>query len=65
MLEQLKMFAVETSVIVQKCTDWELTMTHHFITLKNHIQRWQYLPLDGSSFMGCWWPDPDSAGPLL
>ena len=37
------MFAVKTSVTDQRCTDWELTMTHHFITLKNHIQQWQYL----------------------
>lgn len=39
MLEKLKMFAVKSSVTEQRCTDWELTLTHHFITLDNHIQR--------------------------
>lgn len=64
MLEKLKMFSVKSSVPEQMCTDWELTVTHHFVALKNHIQRWQYLPLDGSSFMHCWWPNPEVTGSL-
>ena len=61
------MFAVETSVVDQWCMVWELTtwtMTHHSITLKNHIQQWQYLSFDGFSFTGCWWLDPEGTGPL-
>lgn len=45
------MFSVKSSVTAQKCGDREWTMTHHSITLKNLIQRWQYLPLDGSSIV--------------